>query len=382
MESMISYITANELAEKWATSIQATMLQLESGHVDGAFFHEGSWRIPKTVPSFKECQYKAFMPIWGSYVSGESARMIEELPDAQERGIAVAGQYYFRAQYSEASEAAEAYLMSDVAEIRASALLLHCMSNVPLGNTAATMADIKMLLEEKKSAKDAHMDVIYDYISCLLRVFFHDDEEFEPISMHDFSELPKGVRFYALYAYVHALYLSHEYHQALGVAESALMMAEDRYPSVCIYLYLAAAMAAINVSQISLADSFFQKAWALAEPEGYIQPFVEHHGLLQGQVEKYFRDRSPEHYRRISECVIQFSRGWIKVHNPESVNKVTDLLTPFEFALAMMAAKGKSNHEIAEYQNISVNTVKAYLSSVYQKLDVNGRKDLLDYLNK
>jgi len=38
---------------------------------------------------------------------------------------------------------------------------------------------------------------------------------------------------------------------------------------------------------------------------------------------------------------------------------VTNLLTPYEFALAMMAAKGKTNQEIADYFHISIYTVKA-----------------------
>ena len=57
-------------------------------------------------------------------------------------------------------------------------------------------------------------------------------------------------------------------------------------------------------------------------------------------------------------------------------------MTPYEFALAMMAAKGKSNQEIADYLNISINTVKAYLSIVYQKVGITKRSELKNYLVK
>lgn len=378
----MQYITIDELAERWQTSVQNVVSQLKSGHVSGAVSLEGKWFIPEDTPSMDKCCYQAFMPIWSSFASGESSRRIESLPDAQERCVALAGQYYFQARYAEVCRETEKCLESPVPEIRASALLLHCMANVPTGNIMATRKDMQRLAQEKKNARDARMNLVYEYIEFLMGVFFHQDERKTPTFSSSFSELPQGVCLYGLYAYAHALYLSRDYHRALGVAESALAIAKDRYPCVCMYLYLAASMAAMNLSMFSLADSFFQKAWKLAEPEDYIQPFVEHHGLLQGQVEKYFRDRSPKHYQRISECVLQFSRGWMKVHNPESVNKVTDQLTPFEFALAMMAAKGKSNQEIAEYQNISVSTVKFYLSSIYQKLSVSGRGDLEKYLNR
>lgn len=375
-------ITISELAEKWSVSPRTAVAYLEEGSVEGAVFEGGEWRIPANAPTPERERYKAFMPIWQPYANGESAQMIDALENEQMRRIAQAGQYYFQARYEEACVEAEKCMQSLNPEIRASALLLHCMANVPLGNTAATREDMRILTEEAKSGQDGHMDVIYAYILFLTRVFFHQDEGFEMCFPERFSVLPKGLRLYGLYAYAHALYLSQDYHRALGVAESALAMAEDRYPSVCIYLYLAAAMAAINCSLFAQADAFFQNAWKLAEKENYIQPFVEHHGLLQGQVEKYFRDRRPETYRRITECVLLFSRGWMKIHNPDSINKVTDQLTPFEFALAMMAAKGKSNREIAEYQHISVNTVKFYLSSVYQKLGVTGRGELQQYLNR
>ena len=104
--------------------------------------------------------------------------------------------------------------------------------------------------------------------------------------------------------------------------------------------------------------------------------------MLQGQIEKYTRVAQPEEYNRISEKVMAFSRGWMKIHNPDSVNKVTDRLSPYEFSLAMMAARGKSNQEIADYLHISVNTVKAHLSVIYQKVEVSNRRDLGRFLNR
>lgn len=378
----MQYITIRELAEKWNVSAQTVFSYLESENVPNAVLQNGEWLVPVDAPAPGAQSIRAFMPIWRRYPSGKAAEMIESLANADERALAWAGQHYFQSQYEQACAETEPYLNSSEPELKATALLLHCMANVPLGNTIATRLDMQALFQEAKNPQNAHMAVIYEYILFLVRVFFHDDQKQDVTFLQHFSALPEGMRLYALYAYAHALYLAKDYRRALGVAESALVVAGDCYPSVCVYLYLVASMAAINLSMISLADSFFQQAWELAEPEGYVQPFVEHHGLLQGQVEKYFRDRSPKIYNCISERVLQFSRGWIKIHNPESVNKVTDQLTPFEFALAMMAAKGKSNQEIADYQHISINTVKFHLSNIYQKLGVSRRSELEQFLNR
>lgn len=194
--------------------------------------------------------------------------------------------------------------------------------------------------------------------------------------------LPEGTRLYLLYAIAHGLYLQKRYHQALGVAQSALIMAADRFPSVCVYLNIVGSMVAANLHDADLAARFYHRAWQIAEPEDYIQPFVEHHGMLQGQIERYLRDREPEEYDRISEKVVAFSRGWMKIHNPDSVNKVTDRLSPYEFSLAMMAARGKNNRQIADYMQISINTVKYHLSDIYLKVGVSNRKELGKYLNK
>ena len=160
------------------------------------------------------------------------------------------------------------------------------------------------------------------------------------------------------------------------------MMAAGRFPTVCVYLNLIGSMVAANLHDADLAAEFFHRAWQIAEPEDYIQPFVEHHGMLQGQIERYIRDAQPQVYNRIADKVMAFSRGWIQIHNPDSVNKVTDRLSPYEFSLAMMATRGKSNQEIADDLRISVNTVKAHLSAIYLKLGISSRKELERFLNR
>lgn len=83
------------------------------------------------------------------------------------------------------------------------------------------------------------------------------------------------------------MYLQKKYEQALGVTRSALKMAAGRFPTVCVYLNLIGSMVASNLHDADLAADFFHRAWQIAEPEDYIQPFVEHHGMLQGQIERY-----------------------------------------------------------------------------------------------
>lgn len=325
---------------------------------------------------------KTFMPIWQPYTHVSAETMIGSLSDEEERTVALAAHHYFQGRYEDAARESQPFLNSPCPEIRASALLLHSMANVGLGNAELVRADFAALMQAAAQPEDKKMTATYDALRYLMAVFFHTDGEIEPVSEEHAALLPEGTRLYLLYAVAHALYLQKRYQQALGVAQSALMMAAGRFPSVCVYLNLVGSMVAVNLHDPDLAARFFHRAWQIAQKEDYIQPFVEHHGMLQGQIEKYIRDAQPGQYERIAEKVMAFSRGWMQIHNPESVNKVTDRLTPYEFSIAMMAARGKSNLEIAEYLHISANTVKFHLSSIYQKVGVTNRRDLGRFLNR
>lgn len=325
---------------------------------------------------------KTFMPIWQPYSGIPAQAMIGALSDEEERAAALAAHHYFQGSYDSAAALAANLRHSACPEIRASALLLHSMASVGLGNVEQFRSDLSALLQGAQQPEDMQMAAIYDALRYLLAVFFHVDGEIAPVQDAHAALLPEGTRLYLLYAVAHALYLQKRYQQALGVAQSALTMAAGRFPSVCVYLNLVGSMVATNLHDAALAEDFFHRAWGIAQMEDYIQPFVEHHGMLQGQLEKHIRGTQPQQYNRIAEKVMAFSRGWMQIHNPDSVNKVTDRLTPYEFSLAMMAARGKSNQEIAEYLHISVNTVKAHLSNIYLKVGVTNRRDLGRFLNR
>lgn len=120
----------------------------------------------------------------------------------------------------------------------------------------------------------------------------------------------------------------------------------------------------------------------LAKMDGFLEPFIEHHGLLRGLIEACIRNRDPEAYQRITEGVISFSRGWMALHNPENRRKVTGELSTMEFSIAMLASGGWTNKEIGEHLGISINTVKHYLTDIFCKLNVKKRDELKKFMLK
>lgn len=118
----------------------------------------------------------------------------------------------------------------------------------------------------------------------------------------------------------------------------------------------------------------------MARPDDLIEGFGEHHGLLSGMLKAVIKPGWPEDFKRIIDITYRFSAGWRKVHNPVTGHDVADNLTTTEFATAMLAARGWTNAEIAAHLGISPNTVKQYISSALQKLNIRQRKELKKFM--
>ena len=192
--------------------------------------------------------------------------------------------------------------------------------------------------------------------------------------------LPPGPRAFALYVYAHYLYLQQQYGQSIGIVEATLSMGAEQYPIPAIYLHLVAVMNCMSLRQTERAKAHLLAAWDLARPDGLIEGFGEHHGLLGGMLESVIKPGWPEDFKRIIDITYHFSAGWRKVHNPVTGHDVADDLTTTEFAVCMLAARGWTNEEIGKHMNISVNTVKRHLSSAMKQLGITRRQDLKQHM--
>lgn len=59
-----------------------------------------------------------------------------------------------------------------------------------------------------------------------------------------------------------------------------------------------------------------------------------------------------------------------------------EALTASELRVARRAAAGRTNRDIAQELFVSVKAVEKHLASAYQKLDIQGRGDLVPALGK
>ena len=321
-----------------------------------------------------------------SFEPGDGKKTVESFSDPDFRRIAEAELYYFSGEAEKCEEITETYLENENISIRLSACLMYSFANFTLGNAEAarngflkiqeTLAAVLSGNEKKEIQANC---VFAGYMTCILVHLPADD--LPPLREY-VKYLPKGLRAYASYLMAHELYLQENYERALGILDATLFSLNETYPIPEIYIYCMVAMCKIKLKETEGAKEAFMTAWDTAKPDGLLEVFIEHHGLLQGVMESCLKKAEPEAYKALTKGIISFSRGWMKIHNQESEWVVTDALTPQEFAIAMLACRDWSNQEIADCMGLSVNTVKHIISDILATLHVNSRKELLQFVNK
>ncbi|WP_455128990.1 helix-turn-helix domain-containing protein [Pseudoramibacter alactolyticus] len=327
----------------------------------------------------------SFLPLLNTaFAPGEAWAAIESMNGAM-GAIARAEYYYFAGRHREAARLAACQLTARERMVTQSANIIYGYANLTEGDISAAKWGMRQLREACRILKGSDMPemraigVMAAYTTAVLLHLPVADEV--PIESA-IGPLPVGLKLFAYYAWAHQKYLEEAYCESLGIAAAALMMTDQPYPIAQIYLHLICAMNLISLKRGAEARARFEAAWELAEGDGFIGPFGEHHALLGGLAETCLKERHPEHYKAVVTFAGAFARGWRKVHNDVSPVPVTESLTVVEFAVAMLASKGWQNAAIAEHMAISVNTVKSMLSVVYQKLAISGRGQLKQHLLK
>lgn len=328
------------------------------------------------------------LPLVGSsFEPGNMENAIRKIKDESLADIARAEAYYFSARAEQCVKIVKSYLNSEDLMLRLSADMLYTFGNLTLGNIAEAQTarkDVESCLQkamEEGLEKETMASCIFAYY--LISIFLHISPKEEIPSLEECIQyLPTGQKMFAFSLLAHGMYLHGKYAQAQGMVQTALLMADRLYPIPMIYLKCTEAMCQINQKDQEGAIATIHSAWKLAGKDQLLEPFIEYHGLLQGVLEACLRKKEPAAYKKLMDGVIAFSRGWMKIHNPQMQKSVTDLLTPLEFCIAMLACRDWTNQEIGEHLNLSVNTVKHYVSGILEKLKIDKREQIKEFVNQ
>ena len=327
------------------------------------------------------------MPLVNSKLNrGEVKSYVDSLPDTEEKEIALAEYYYFTGMHSECEAITSRYINHLDINLRMSAWFMYVFSNLFLNRQEEARAGLDAIYGMINSGLSGSIDpsaqALLVFVANAGNVLLHLEINNVPPLNEYICLLPPGLKIFGCYVLAHQAYLNGEYEKGIGIVETSLALEGESYLIPTIYLYLSGAMNAMSLEKVELGKDFFGKAFALAKDDGLFEALGEHHGLLQGLIEICLRKNEKVYYEKIIDITYQFSYGWRRVHNPITNSNVADTLTTTEFTVAMLANKGWTNVEIADYLELNINTVKSHIANVFSKLGINSRKELNEFMLK
>ena len=315
---------------------------------------------------------------------GRCIEFIESIDDVPQKEMAYAEYYYFSGRHEKAVEYAEMYLNCEDIMLKLSASLIYTFANLSLDRIHSARFGLERLKEYLKEAMleetDKKTRACCVFVATAAHTLLHIPVGDLPPLAEYLSEFTKGMQLWGAYVLAHKAYLVKDYQRSLGIVQTCLMTCSKVYPIAMIYLNLVVAMDLMNLKETDKAKVYFMKVWEISRPDNLIEGIGEHHGLLQGLIEACMKKDYPEDYARIIDITYKFSAGWRRIHNPDTNEDVADNLTTTEFTIAMLANRGWTNKEISEYLEITPRTVKQNLTCVFNKLNIENRKQLKNFM--
>ena len=393
----MKFETATQAAARMGVTVRAVQKWAKEGKLEGAHKIGRDWMIPfgavvthpKTEVIEKEDSKKVFdvaFPMFQlPYFSGDILEQINKINDTDERNQYLIEYYYFIGQLEKSEEIAELYIDSPNLYYRLSAELFSTFNNMITGHLHKVHFAAGLLKMEIESSDLTDETALQEnatkvFAGVVLKTQLHTPFETVPQIEEYIKYLPEGLRIIALYLSAYKAYLAKDYSRSLGIAQAAMTCCTLQYPLPIIYCNIICAIDCINLLHLDKAGEYIKRAWQLAIPYEMYMPFVEHYSILQGLLENNFKHTDNDNYNKIIELARTYNTTWYQVYNKKNDGKVSNELTPTEFTIAMLYSRNWRAKEIAAHMHIAERTVTNYIQVIYEKLNINGRKELKNYL--
>jgi len=397
-------LSVQQVAEKFDVTVRAVQKWAKEGKIDGAMRVGKVWLFPEDAVNSYAIEHKKefkksksannalsneftqsngslnaiFKIINGCYEKGNCEQYIQTIDDPKIKSIAEGECMYFKGKFTQSAEILHSHITDSDDALAFYAGAMYAFSNLILGKHRVAQITFDGLRKYMSSLdrNDPEKVAMSIFVMSCVDVFFHsktaDVKKLEDV-MHI---LPVGMRLFSAYIMAHYECFNNDYSRALGIADAAISLRSAMYPIPMIYLHLVAAVSLINMKKIEEAKTRFNIALDLALADGFLSPFIEHHGMLMGLIEVCMKDKAPSEFRKVIESVKSFGHGWHRYRNSEGVKIMREDLSSTEFVVAMLFSKEWSMKEISAYLDISLRMVKQHLSNTYLKLGITRRDEL------
>ena len=147
-----------------------------------------------------------------------------------------------------------------------------------------------------------------------------------------------------------------------------------------IYAVLIAAAGCAELGHRRQAVRLICRAAAFLLEDGLYAQLVVYDGLLNGLVEKCIRREFPEHAEPFCKVREQVGHALASIFPELARDELSQELTQREREVALLAASGLTNEEIAGRLYLTSNTVRTHLRAVFRKLKIDRRSKLVEKL--
>ena len=382
----MDYISSKEAAEKWGVSIRYVQHLLSENRIPGAKKYGVSWLIPadskkpqdprKERKATQEQNYifYSFAPI------SKSGHSLGKLPEDVQPLVSSYYAYY-RGEYEPAKRCWRETPKGTDTKLTATSLAMAAAMST--GDYALYDEIQSMLKGETERAQTPYAKKLLSFPSAMAAVSMCAPSMVPDwLKSGDFADFPADIRPHLLYLYLMYLRSTEHYDQLLVAAKIACSVytEEETFSHLDIYYALLRAVAANALNDADTALRCIDRVAKLAIPHGFLAPFAEYLPGLGGLMETYLEREFPAELRTVLDLAPRLWKNWMDFHNKYTKDNITTILTPQEYHVALLLARGASYRDAAERLHLSQGRIRNIASDIYGKLYVRNKHEMAAFI--
>lgn len=387
----MEYVSSKKIALRWGVSERLVQRYCLEKRISGATKFGHYWMIPssaekpiknKRIDTSKENINDTCvtgLPEWK--VPGEAEHVLPKLSGDKAKIFEMKLAYY-RGQANLAYSLARTLLeATSYEETKLVCLQVILLCSVFRGNKLDWDEVHKRISELVSWRPEA--EAMKELVLASVRISFIDLSTVPDwIKEGEYSRLPDDDIFYGVFLHIKYLQFTFKFELAKYVTKMALTRNDFMTnPIARSYLELTLASVTHSMNDDEAAKAHIRIALKYIIPDGLYSILAESFGWLDTLIKDVMlEDGMRDQWRILMRIYEQYKLGWIKLGQYIIGEQWTVELTLREWSAIKYAAMGLTTAEIANRMSISVDSIKKYLGSVYDKLSISGRDEIKSLL--